>query len=96
MKIHFFHQRQGFFTELLVALNDKGIIIFVQNQQQPQNSWIVVDTEKILKEIDRISWLASKRPLKQEHRQAVGERHCCYGVVASQSSSVIRYWMMFK
>ena len=41
-------------TELLVALNDKGIIIFIQNQQQPQRSWIVVDTENILKEIDGI------------------------------------------
>ena len=41
-------------SELLVALNDKGIIIFIQNEQQPEKSWVVVDTEKILEEINGI------------------------------------------
>ena len=41
-------------TELLVALNDKGIIFFIQNQQQVEKSWIVVDTKTILTEIDGI------------------------------------------
>ena len=39
-------------TELLVSLSDKGMIIFIQNQQQPEKSWVVVNTERILKEID--------------------------------------------
>ena len=38
-------------TELLVALNDKGLIIFIQNQKQLEKSWIVIDTKTILKEI---------------------------------------------
>ena len=41
-------------TELLVSLSDKGMIIFIQNQQQPEKSWVVVDIEQILKEIDGI------------------------------------------
>ena len=41
-------------TELLVSLSDKGVIIFIQNQQQPEKSWVVVDTEKLLNEINGI------------------------------------------
>ena len=68
----------GILTELLVALNDKGIIIFIQNQQQPQNSWIVVDTEKILKEIDGI--LFAPRGFA-EHRQVASST----GIVLASS-----------
>ena len=39
-------------TELLLSLRDKGIIIFIQNHQQPSESWIVVDIEKILREVN--------------------------------------------
>ena len=39
-------------TEILVSLSDKGMIIFIQNQQRPEKSWVVVDTEKILKEMN--------------------------------------------
>ena len=67
----------GILTELLVALNDKGIIIFIQNQQQPQNSWIVVDTEKILKEIDGILFA----PRVAEHRQVASSS----GIVLASS-----------
>ena len=65
-------------TELLVALSDKGIIIFIKNQQQPEKSWIVVDTEKILKEIDGI--LFAPRGFK-EHRQVASST----GIVISSS-----------
>ena len=68
----------GILTELLVALNDKGIIIFIQNQQQPQKSWIVVDTEKILKEIDGI--LFAPRGFA-EHRQVASST----GIVLASS-----------
>ena len=46
-------------TELLAALNDKGLIIFIQNQHQVETSWIVVDTKAILKEIDGILFAPS-------------------------------------
>ena len=65
-------------TELLVALSDKGIIILVQNQQQPEKSWIVVDTEKILKEIDGI--LFAPKSFKEHHRVASST-----GIVPSSS-----------
>ena len=53
-------------TELLVSLSDTGMIIFIRNQQQPEKSWIVVDTDIILKKINEI--LFAPTHLK-EHRQ---------------------------
>ena len=41
-------------NELLTALNDKGIIIFLKNQHQIKKSWIVVDTVSLLKTIDGV------------------------------------------
>ena len=41
-------------NELLTALNDKGIIIFLKNQHQIEKSWIVVDTVSLLKTIDGV------------------------------------------
>ena len=55
-------------TELLVALNDKGVIIFIQNQQHVGKSWIVVDTKTILTEIDGILFAPSNFA---EHLQIV-------------------------
>ena len=53
-------------TELLVSLSDKGVIVFIQNHQQPAKNWIVVETETLLKEINGI--LFAPTNLK-EHRQ---------------------------
>ena len=53
-------------TELLVSLSDKGMIIFIQNQQQQEKSWIVIDTEKLLKEIDGTLFAPT---YFKEHRQ---------------------------
>ena len=53
-------------TELLVSLSDKGVIIFIQNQQQPEKSWVVTDTEKLLKQINGIVFAPTSF---KEHRQ---------------------------
>ena len=55
-------------TDLLVSLSDKGMIIFIQNQQQPEKSWVVVDTEKILNEIDGVLFAPKDF---NEHRRIV-------------------------
>ena len=65
-------------TELLVALNDKGIIFFIQNQQQVEKSWIVVDTKTILTEIDGILFAPSNFA---EHLQIASST----GIVLSSS-----------
>ena len=38
-------------TELLLLLSDKGMITFLQNQQHLEKSWIVADTEGLLKHV---------------------------------------------
>ena len=38
--------------ELLTSLSDKGLILFVQNQEHPQSSWAVVDKESLLREVN--------------------------------------------
>ena len=53
-------------TQLLVALNDKGLIIFIQNQKQLEKSWIVIDTKTILKEIAGI--LFAPRGFTEHHQ----------------------------
>ena len=35
-------------TELLTSLSDKGLILFMQNQEHPQSSWVVVEKEALL------------------------------------------------
>ena len=39
-------------TELLTSLSDKGLILFVQNQEHPQSSWVVVGKEALLREVN--------------------------------------------
>ena len=41
-----------FLTRLLTALNDKGMVIFLKNQQKPNESWIIVKIEMLLKNIN--------------------------------------------
>ena len=74
-------------TELLVALNDKGVIIFIQNQQHVGKSWIVVDTKTILTEIDGILFAPSNFA---EHLQIASST----GIVLS--SSLTQLLPLFK
>ena len=39
-------------TESLASLGDKGLILFVQNQEHPQSSWVVVEKETLLREVN--------------------------------------------
>ena len=38
--------------ESLTSLSDKGLILFMQNQEHPQSSWVVVEKETLLREIN--------------------------------------------
>ena len=42
-----------FLTRLLTALNDKGMVIFLKNQQKLDESWIIVNIEMLLKNINQ-------------------------------------------
>ena len=39
-------------TKLLTSLSDKGLILFVQNQEHPKSSWVVVEKEALLREVN--------------------------------------------
>ena len=39
-------------TESLISLSDKGLILFVQNKQHPQSSWVVVEKDALLRDIN--------------------------------------------
>ena len=39
-------------TELLTSLSDKGLILFLQNEEHPQSSWVVVEKEALLREVN--------------------------------------------
>ena len=39
-------------TKLLTSLSDKGLILFVQNQEHSQFSWVVVEKEALLREVN--------------------------------------------
>ena len=36
----------------LTSLSDKGLILFVQNQEHPQSSWVMVEKEALLREVN--------------------------------------------
>ena len=40
------------YTETLTSLSDKGLILFVQNQEHPQSSWVVVEKKALLREVN--------------------------------------------
>ena len=44
----------SFICDLLQALNDKGLIIFLQNQRQKKMSWIVLDAKVLLEDINGV------------------------------------------
>ena len=39
-------------TESLISLSDKGLILFVQNQEHPQSSWVLVEKDALLREVN--------------------------------------------
>ena len=39
-------------TESLISLSDKGLILFLQNSKHPQSSWVVVEKEALLREVN--------------------------------------------
>ena len=39
-------------SESLISLSDKGLILFVQNQEHPQSSWMVVEKDTLLREVN--------------------------------------------
>ena len=39
-------------TESLTSLSDKGLILFVQKQEHPQSSWVVVEKDTLLREVN--------------------------------------------
>ena len=39
-------------TESLISLSDKGLILFVQNEEHPQSSWVVVEKDALLREVN--------------------------------------------
>ena len=65
-------------NELLTALNDKGIIIFLKNQHQIEKSWIVVDTVSLLKTIDGVLFAPKHFP---QHLKIVSNT----GIIQSSS-----------
>ena len=48
----FIPSRSKFLSEVLTSLNDKGMIMFLKNQLHLEKSWIIVNTETLLKNIN--------------------------------------------
>ena len=44
--------KSSLLTESLISLSDKGLILFVQNQEHPQSSWVIVKKEALLREVN--------------------------------------------
>ena len=55
-------------TELLTSLSDKGLILFMHNQEHPQFSWVVVKKDDLLREVNGI--LFAPKHLKQYRQVA--------------------------
>ena len=55
-------------TESLTSLSDKGLILFVQSQEHPQSSWVVVEKDALLREIN--GTLFAPENFKQYHQVA--------------------------
>ena len=39
-------------TESLISLSDIGLLLFLQNQEHPQSSWVVVEKDTLLREVN--------------------------------------------
>ena len=44
--------KSNLLTESLTSLSDKGLILFVQNQEHTQSSWVVVEKDALLREVN--------------------------------------------
>ena len=44
--------KSNLLTESLTSLSDKGLILFVQNKEHPQSSWVVVEKDALLREVN--------------------------------------------
>ena len=44
--------KSNLLTESLTSLSDKGLILFVPNQEHPQSSWVVVEKEALLRKVN--------------------------------------------
>ena len=44
--------KSSLLTESLTSLSDKGLILFVQNKEHPQYSWVVVKKDALLREVN--------------------------------------------
>ena len=60
--------RSSLLTESLTSLNDKGLILFLQNQEHPDSSWVVVEKEVLLREVN--GTLFAPCHFKQYHQVA--------------------------
>ena len=47
-----FSYKSSLLSESLTSLSDIGLILFVQNQKHPQSSWVVVEKEALLREVN--------------------------------------------
>ena len=47
-----FSYKSSLLSESLTSLSDKGLILFVQNKKHPQSSWVVVEKEALLREVN--------------------------------------------
>ena len=47
-----YSDKYSLLMESLTSLCDKGLILFVQNQEHPQSSWVVVEKEALLREVN--------------------------------------------
>ena len=56
----------SFLTELLVTLSSKGIVVFLKNMDIVEKSWVVADTDVLLKDINGI--LFAPKEFKVHHK----------------------------
>ena len=50
--VDLFSNMSTLLTESLISLSGKGLILFLQNQEHPQSSWVVVEKEALLREVN--------------------------------------------
>ena len=55
-------------TKLLTSISEKGLILFIQNQEYPLTSWVVVEKEALLRDVN--GTLFAPEHFKQYHQVA--------------------------
>ena len=56
----------SFLTELLATLSNKGLVVFLKNMDIVEKSWIVADTDVLLKDVNGI--LFAPKEFKEHHK----------------------------